>query len=263
MNWRQPRLPTGLKNSCVFPRNWSTQHVIPQGPSGQSGAGTQGSRSFNWGCSPRAIWQPRVGDSCWNGRTSPQGRLLSSLAKHPALPLPQLYQNMHFFYKANRERGSNFATKKAHSFHGCLITFYHNTNNEQICFKQRICSPLQTDNNPIKEPTSRILGNVSPCVIISIPLVLWRGMTMLSWSSWEHSKAQLIGATAAPLSSDCHANNTRFFYISIIQGVSYQIISRQVREIQFFTLYWWYLSKIYSGRGFKGMPLCWQKLINN
>lgn len=207
----------------MFPINWSAQHAIPQGHRGQFVAGTQGSRSPHWGCSPSVISQPSVEDSCWNGRSPPQGRLLSSLAKHPALPLPQHYQNTRFFNKTNRERGSNFATKKAHGFHGRLITFYENTNHEAICFKQRVFSPLQTDNNPIKEPTSRILDNVWHCVIISIPLVFWQGTATLSWSSWQRSKAQLIGATAAPLSSDCHANSTRFFNIIMIPGVLFYI----------------------------------------
>lgn len=39
--------------------------------------------------------------------------------------------------------------------------FYHNTNLEAFCFKQRIFfPPVQTDNNPIKETPSRILDNV-------------------------------------------------------------------------------------------------------
>lgn len=169
----------------------SAPQGIPQSPSGQSGAGT-GQQIPQLGLLTQRDVTAKGRGVLWNGRTSPQGRLLSSLAQHPALPLPQLYQNMPFLNKTNRDRGSNFATKKNLSFHGCLITFYHNTNHEAICFKQRIFSPLQTDNNPIKEPTSRILDNVWHCVIISIPLVSWQGTAMLSWSSWQHSKAQSL-----------------------------------------------------------------------
>lgn len=74
---------TGLKNSCVFPIDWSAQHAIPQSHNGQFVAGTE--------------------EQIWNGRIAPQGRLLSSLAKHPALPVPQHYQNMHIFL-TNKQR---------------------------------------------------------------------------------------------------------------------------------------------------------------
>lgn len=227
---------------------------IPQSHSGHSGAGT-GEQVPQLGLFAQRGGTAKGRGSCWNGRASPQDRVLSSLAKRPALPLPQPYQNMHFLIKPTEREAATLQLKRLTVSMGVGSPFITTQTMRQSA-SSRGYFPLSKET--IIQEKSPLAGSWTMCDTVLLSASHWCSGEVQPGSadppdSIQRHKAYWSHSSSSELQMPCKYH--QIFYIIIIPGVSYQIISRQVTEIQLFTPCWWYLSKIYSERGFKGTPL--------